>query len=345
MQEAIRTIMRTTMPGVFVAAITTAGTFFAFLATDFRGMTQLGFLTGVGILLFLLCVMFLLPALIVFSERKESRRAPKLYLHSFGAGKLIDISVAKPLVTIGLWAVFIVACGIMATRVRFSDNIQDLRAKGNPGVVNQSRITEKFGQSFDFMMYVCEGKTIEEALEKTRAASQDLDALVRDHTIASYQSISTFLPPTVDQREDHRADCTPARANEFNFARIEKTFRAALVENGFRPEVYDDYLKLFAQALQPAQPITLADHRQRRPHQADHALREESRRRLDVGHQRLPDRRQVAARRSREAAGRARPPSRRRPHRRQSRQRARCGASSKRTPRARRSSASSPCSC
>jgi predicted RND superfamily exporter protein len=256
MQEAIRTIMRSTMPGVFVAAITTAGTFFAFLATDFRGMTQLGFLTGVGILLFLLCVMFLLPALIVFSERKESRRAPKLYLHSFGAGKLIDISVAKPLITIGVWAVFIVACGIMATRVRFSDNIQDLRAKGNPGVVNQSRITEKFGQSFDFMMYVCEGKTLEEALEKTRTASKDLDALVADRTIASYQSISTFLPPVVDQ-EKIIARLHASAANEFNFARVEKTFRAALVENGFRPDAYDDYLKLFAQTLQPAQPITL----------------------------------------------------------------------------------------
>jgi len=256
MQESIRTIMRSTMPGVFVAAITTAGTFFAFLATDFRGMTQLGFLTGVGILLFLLCVMFLLPALIVFSERKESKRAPKLYLHSFGAEKLIDISVKKPLVTIGVWVVFIVACGIMATRVRFSDNIQDLRAKGNPGVVNQSRITEKFGQSFDFMMYVCEGKTLEEALEKTRAASSDLDALVADHTIASYQSISTFLPPVVDQ-EKIMARLHAGAANEFNFARVEKTFRAALVENGFRPDAYDDYLKLFAQTLRPAQPITL----------------------------------------------------------------------------------------
>ncbi|MEA2415433.1 MAG: uncharacterized protein QOI58_2090 [Thermoanaerobaculia bacterium] len=256
MQESIRTIMRSTMPGVFVAAITTAGTFFAFLATDFRGMTQLGFLTGVGILLFLLCVMFLLPALIVFSERKESRRAPKLYLNSFGAGKLIDISIAKPLVTIGVWVVFIVACGIAATRVRFSDNIQDLRAKGNPGVLSQTRITEKFGQSFDFMMYVCEGKTLEEALEKTRTASKDLDALVADHTIASYQSISTFLPPVVDQ-EKIIARLHAGAANEFNIARVEKTFRAALTENGFRPDAYDDYLKLFAQTLQPAQPITL----------------------------------------------------------------------------------------
>ncbi len=256
MQDAIRVVMRSTMPGVFVAAITTAGTFFAFLATDFRGMTQLGFLTGVGILLFLLCVMFLLPALIVFSERNESKKAPKLYLHSFGAGKLIDISVARPGITIGIWVLFVVVCGALATRVRFSDNIQDLRAKGNPGVVNQSRITEKFGQSFDFMMYVCEGKTLEEALEKTRTASKDLDALVQDHTIASYQSISTFVPPVVDQ-EVIIARLRAGSANAFNAARIERTFRAALAENGFRPEVYDDYMKLFAQALQPAQPITL----------------------------------------------------------------------------------------
>lgn len=256
MQEAIRVIMRSTMPGVFVAAITTAGTFFAFLATDFRGMTQLGLLTGIGILFFLLCVMFLLPALIVFSERKESRKAPKLYLHSFGAGKLIDISVARPLVTIGIWIVFIAVCGVLATGVHFSDNIQDLRAKGNTGVVNQSRITEKFGQSFDFMMYVCEGKTLEEALEKTRTASKDLDALVADHTIASYQSISSFLPPAVDQQKI--IDRLHAGSgNEFNAARIERTFRAALAENGFRPNVYDDYTKLFAQTLSPAQPITL----------------------------------------------------------------------------------------
>jgi predicted RND superfamily exporter protein len=256
MQEAIRVIMRSTMPGVFIAAITTAGTFFAFLATDFRGMTQLGFLTGIGILLFLLCVMFLLPALIVFSERKESRKAPKLYLHSFGAGKLIDISVARPVVTIGIWIVFVVVCGVMAVGVHFSDNIQDLRAKGNPGVVNQSRITEKFGQSFDFMMYVCEGKTLEEALEKTRAAAKDLDALVADHTISSYQSISTFLPPAVDQ-EKIIARLHAGSGNEFNFARIDRTFRAALAENGFTSEFYDSYLKLFAQTLSPVQPITL----------------------------------------------------------------------------------------
>jgi uncharacterized protein len=256
LENAIRTIMRTTMPGVFVAAITTAATFYAFLATDFRGMTQLGFLTGTGILLFLLCVMFLLPALIVFSERKETGKSPKLYLHSFGAGKLIDISVAKPGLTIGVWVVFIVICGALATQVRFSDNIQDLRAKGNPGVVNQTKVTAKFGQSFDFMMYVSEAHTLEDVLNKTYTAAHDLDPLVKDHTIASCQSISTFLPPIPQQRlvidALHRG-----QADRFDVARIQKSFQAALTANGFRPDAYQDYMRLFSQALAPTQPVTI----------------------------------------------------------------------------------------
>ncbi len=256
LESAIRTIMRTTMPGVFVAAITTAGTFYAFLATQFRGMTQLGFLTGTGILIFLVCVLFLLPALIIFSERKESTRAPKHYLHSFGSGKLIDISVARPAVTIGIWVIFIVLCALLATRVQFSDNIQDLRAKGNPGVVNQMKITQKFGQSFDFMMYVTQAPTLDGVLIRTEAAARDLAPLVRNHTIASYQSISAFLPPAVQQQQIidalHRGS-----ADRFNVDRIRKTFHDALVTNGFRPEAFDNTMRLFSQALAPQQPVSL----------------------------------------------------------------------------------------
>ncbi len=258
MAHAVRTTLRTTMPGVFVAAITTAATFYAFLATDFRGMTQLGFLTGTGILLFLLCVIFLLPALIVFSERKQGRRAPKLYLHSFGADHLIDVSLASPRTTVIVWLIGIAVCAALATRIHFSDDIQDLRAKGNPGVVNQTRITEKFGQSFDFMMYVCDAPTLDQALEKTYAAAHDLDPLTHDHTIASYQSITTFLPPLAQQQAVIAA-LKAGSADKFNVKRIEKTFRQALVSNGFRPEVYDRYIGLFAEALTPTQPVSLSN--------------------------------------------------------------------------------------
>ena len=257
MPESIITMIRTTLPGVLVAAITTAATFYAFLATDYRGMTQLGNLTGSGILLFVLSVMFLLPALIIIGERTASRRrAPRLYLHSFGAGRVIDRAILKPGATIAIWCAFIVVCGLLATRLRFSDSIQDLRAKGNPGVVTQTRLTDKFGQSFDFMMYVIERPTLDDVMARTYAAAHDLEPLVADHTIASFQSISAFLPPrpqlvaVIDALQRGRAD-------RFNGARINKTFNQALTENGFRPEAYESYMQMFLQALEPKEPISL----------------------------------------------------------------------------------------
>jgi predicted RND superfamily exporter protein len=166
--------------------------------------------------------------------------------------------VARPHLTIGIWVAFIVVCGLLSTRLRFSDNIQDLRAKGNPGVIAQTAVTEKFGQSFDFMMYVTEGNSLEEVLEKTAVASRDLQPLVQNHTIASFQSISTFLPPADAQRKVIE-ELQRGSADRFNVARIEAAFQRELVAAGFRPEAYANYMDLFGQALTPKEPVTLTN--------------------------------------------------------------------------------------
>jgi predicted RND superfamily exporter protein len=152
----------------------------------------------------------------------------------------------------------IVICALLALRLRFSDNIQDLRAGNNSGVKMQAYVTQKFGQSFDFMMYVCEAKSLGEAMSKTSAATHDLDGLVRDGTIASIQSISTFLPPP-DQQQQVIDKIRRGAADRFNAERIKKTFREALAANGFRAEAYDSYLEMFEQSLHPGEPVTLAN--------------------------------------------------------------------------------------
>jgi predicted exporter len=106
------------------------------------------------------------------------------------------------------------------------------------------------------MMYVCEAKSLDNVLAKTRAATADLDPLVRDKTIASYQSISTFLPP-VRQQQLIIEELRRGRRDRFNVERIRATFRQALLASGFRPEAYDEYIKLFAQALTPERPVSL----------------------------------------------------------------------------------------
>jgi len=254
--DAVRTMMRHCLPGVLIGALTTAATFYAFLATDFRGMTQLGFLTGSGILVFLLCVVFVLPALMVIIER---RRAGKRSLHvqSFGEGALVGISLSRPRAMIVFWVVLVAIAGWIATGVTFSDDINTLRSKGNEGIRLQELVTKKFGQSFEFMMYGVRGATAAEAIEKTEAAIPDLEELARKGIIGSYQSIATFMPGETQQREVI-AKLEAGAGDRFSFPRIERTFRKALAESGFKPDAYDHFLPLFRQALQQREPLTMA---------------------------------------------------------------------------------------
>ncbi|HEX7810110.1 MAG TPA: MMPL family transporter, partial [Thermoanaerobaculia bacterium] len=155
---AVRTLMRHALPGVIVGALTTAATFYAFLATEFRGMTELGFLTGSGILVFLLAVIFVFPAVLILIER---RRADKraLKVHAFGSGRIVRASLKRPRAVIIAWIVIVAVTAVIARNVRFSDSLQSLRATGNEASRLQEKVTHTFGQSFDAMMYGVRGST------------------------------------------------------------------------------------------------------------------------------------------------------------------------------------------
>lgn len=255
MVEAVRTFMRHALPGVIVGAVTTAATFYAFLATDFRGMTQLGFLTGTGIMVFLVAVMFVLPALVVVIERRrEGKRL--VQVHSVGSTPILRFSLARPRAVIIAWVILVAIAGVAATGVRFSDNIQNLRSKGNEGIRLQDVVTEKFGQSFEFMMYGVRGRTASEAIAKTERALPDLERIAEKKIIGSYQSIATFLPSETQQRRTIQR-LQAGENDQFSMARIERTFRQALVDNGFRETAYDSFLPLFAEALAQRQPLTV----------------------------------------------------------------------------------------
>ncbi len=253
--EAVRTVIRRGLPGVIVGALTTAATFYAFLATDFRGMTQLGFLTGSGIMVFLLCVVFVFPAVLVVIERRRAGKR-KLYVHAFGSGRVVRASLKHPKFVIVAWIIIVAITGVLATGVRFSDQLQNLRSKGNEGIKLQEVVTQKFGQSFEFMMYGVRAKTAAEAIEKTEAAMPDLEAIAAKRVIGSYESITTFLPSEAQQRRVIER-LQGGTAGDFNFPRIEATLRQALVDNGFRPTAYDRFLPLFGEALQQREPVTM----------------------------------------------------------------------------------------
>ena len=82
--------------GVFTGAITSAGTFYAMCVGSFRGLRDLGFLVGTGILICAVAILFLLPAMIAWNDgaRKSGEgKVKKLHLQSLGLEHLIGFSV------------------------------------------------------------------------------------------------------------------------------------------------------------------------------------------------------------------------------------------------------------
>ena len=254
-EAAVRTLMRHTLPGVIVGALTTAATFYAFLATEFRGMTELGFLTGTGILIFLLAVIFVFPAVLILVERRRGDKR-RLRVHAFGSGRTVEMSMRRPWTTILIWTAVVIVTGIIGRNVRFSDSLQSLRATGNDASRMQEAVTRRFGQSFDAMMYGVRAPSASEAIRRTEAALPEFERMTQQKVIGSYQSVATFLPSEAQQRlilDQLRRGAD----GDFSFARIEKTFRAALVENGFRETAYDHILPLFGQAFSQSEPLTV----------------------------------------------------------------------------------------
>jgi hypothetical protein len=258
--EALRLMMGASAFGVFTGAITSAGTFYAMCVTEYQGLKDFGFLVGSGILLCLVAILFLLPAMIAWNEGRPRRHdvVQKLYLHSFGLQELIAWSARHPWPVVAGSLLLTLVTGYHAWNVEFSDSVQDLRSPHNRGLMVQEEIGRRFGATFNPMMVVCRAPDVDTLMLKNRAVNRLLEGFRADGTILGYESITSYLPPRDEQEAVIRALKDGARG-PFNLKRIERTFRAALRENGFREEIYDDTLAALPATLRPERPITVED--------------------------------------------------------------------------------------
>lgn len=289
MEAAVSRIMGETALGVFTGVITSAGTFYAMCVTQLPGLRDFGFLVGTGILLCGAAILFLLPAMIAYVEgEKVSRisglwalfvfpalplpllrwwerrrlaregKVRRLYLHSFGVENLLKLAGRWPWPTAIGSAAICLTLGVFALDIDFSQNIKDLRSPNNRGVRVQEEVTRRFGGSLNYLMIMCHGATLDDALARNREVVDRLQPLVAAGEIQGYESLLSYLPPR-DAQEQVIAALQPGSPGAFDLDRIERVFRAALEENGFRPGAYDDYLKGLRRTLRPEKLLTIDD--------------------------------------------------------------------------------------
>jgi hypothetical protein len=247
--------------GVFTGAITSAGTFYAMCVGSFRGLRELGFLVGTGVLICAVAILFLLPAMIAWNEGARKPRAgrlKKLHLQSLGLEHLIALSVRHRRVAIVGVAALTIGASALALNLDFDASVDSLRSQDAPSFQVQKEIAEKFGASLSYMMAIAEGSTVDEAVGLTHAIEERLKPFLADATVGSYESILTYLP-VAEQQERVMAVVRERETTAFDSQRIRTTLRAALAENGFREEAFAAYFDQMQRFLAPARPITLDD--------------------------------------------------------------------------------------
>jgi len=169
--------------GMTTAALTTAAAFYTLLLTGFKGLTELGFITGSGLLLVLLATFTCLPALLVLAERwrgapKHRRQGPREDEHRGYVAPLYCFPRATLVAGAMLASLSLLALG----RVRADFNLLHLQSEGTEAVVWVEKIFESTKRSVLFGELVAE--SLAEARRKT-AALQALPSVDRVESIAS----------------------------------------------------------------------------------------------------------------------------------------------------------------
>jgi hopanoid biosynthesis associated RND transporter like protein HpnN len=145
--QALERTADRTGPGMLLGAFTAAGTFFVLMLTDFQGIREFGFVSGVAVLMAFLSMLTLFPALLALERRRPPRRTPRRpmggpadsgWLLRVAAWRKAVLTVASALTVAGVW-------GILG--VTFDHNMLRLQAKGVESVTWEQRILASAGRS------------------------------------------------------------------------------------------------------------------------------------------------------------------------------------------------------
>ena len=182
-ETALQAAYRHTGPGIVAAALTTTLAFYAVMLSDFRGLVELGFIAGSGMLLCLLASFTVLPALLTLSERHRRRHPgvwealPRDPLHSL---KRFPRTILAVIVVLTLAGV------LLLPAPQFDYNLLNLQARGSESVSWEYRLIENSDRS---SWYALNLATSLDELYRKKAQFTALPVVDRVGSIAS------VLPP------------------------------------------------------------------------------------------------------------------------------------------------------
>ncbi len=137
-EEAVEKAMVFTGQGIVTGALTTATAFLAMGLTDFKGIQEMGIISGGGLALCLIPMMTMLPAMLM-------RGRQNILDHEGGMpaaqrARIERLWLDRPGLTLGVAAALCALAAGQFHRVRFDYNLLNMQSKGLPAVVYEKKL-------------------------------------------------------------------------------------------------------------------------------------------------------------------------------------------------------------
>ncbi len=209
-RETIRVTMLLLGPGILMAGITAAFSFFPLVLTGFRGLAELGIITFMGMLMTTVTTICVLPALTLVFDRPGKRARVHNPLASPGGTRyLLRLNNRRARLLI---LPFIVALGFSAwgaLHVKFDLNMLNLQAPNAESVVWERKLIQGTKNS---SLY---GAILAHSLEEVRSETAKLKTFP---AVAEIKSIASFLPNNQKSKIDFLQGLQPLISGIGSFA-------------------------------------------------------------------------------------------------------------------------------
>ncbi len=196
---ALERSCRYTGSAIMAGAVTTVLAFFAVMLADFRGIQELGFIAGSGVLLSFLSTFTVLPALLSITEKGTSTHSLKSARFKQTLQMLGRLYRHPRCVLAGALIITLLS-GIRLGSVRFDYNLLNLQAEGTESVVWERKITEHSKRSSWYALATAD------SLAEARRKEAKFKALP---SVRKVDSLADLLPEHQNRRIEHVRDLHP----------------------------------------------------------------------------------------------------------------------------------------
>ena len=180
--EAMQKAMVYTGLGIFTGCLTTAVAFLAMGVTDFKGIQEMGIISGCGLVICLVPMMTLLPVLLLRGHQNEIDHAH--VTHEERRARIEGIWLQRPYRMI---AGTVALCGLCAwgfDKVHFDYNLLHMQSAGLPAVQTELKLIDSATNSVLFGAVIAD----------TMAEASRLEARITNlSSVASVRTMSTYM--------------------------------------------------------------------------------------------------------------------------------------------------------